>query len=235
MASLRCGTVFFPCSGGFHGAYGRRSLGKKEYVLFFLLSLSLMLLRSNGLFIAALLSVCSAFLRKSWKKEAAVFLLCAVAAIVPGRLILSYHDWQPLFQESMAIPLQQMGRVLVMGGNRSEETAVLMNHLLPEDKWRKNYSPATVDFVKWDDDFKRNDLNREKADFLKAWVDTGLKNPGLYMEGWMTETYALWNLDPWNMACSPVSAGHCPMRIRSIWCLRTMICWLWETSPCPSG
>lgn len=170
--------------------------GKKEYVLFFLLSLSLMLLRSNGLFIAALLSVCSAFLRKSWKKETAVFLLCAVAAIVPGRLILSYHDWQPLFQESMAIPLQQMGRVLVMGGNRSEETAVLMNHLLPEDKWRKNYSPATVDFVKWDDDFKRNDLNREKADFLKAWADTGLKNPGLYMEGWMTETYALWNLDP---------------------------------------
>lgn len=50
--------------------------------------------------------------------------------------------------------------------------------------------------MKWDDDFRRNDLNREKAAFLKAWIDTGLKNPRIYVEGWMTETYALWNLDP---------------------------------------
>lgn len=111
-------------------------------------------------------------------------------------MILSCHHWEPFFQESMAIPLQQMGRVLVMGGERSDETALLMNHLLPEEKWKKDYSPATVDFVKWDDDFRRNDLNREKAAFLKAWIDTGLKNPRIYVEGWMTETYALWNLDP---------------------------------------
>lgn len=27
-------------------------------------------------------------------------------------------------------------------------------------------------------------------------MDTGLRNPRIYVEGWLTETYALWNLDP---------------------------------------
>lgn len=158
--------------------------------------LGLMLLRSNGVFISAILVLAFCMSTKKWKKGAAVFLLCALTAILPGRVILFTHGWQPLFQESMAIPLQQMGRVLVLDGERSEETKELMAGLLPEEKWKKGYSPATVDFVKWDDHFRRNELNGEKVPFLKAWLDTGLKNPRLYVEGWMTETYALWNLDP---------------------------------------
>ena len=158
--------------------------------------LGLMMFRSNGIFISAILVMALCLVTGKWKKPAALFLLCAVAAILPGRVILSTHGWQPLFQESMAIPLQQMGRVLVLDGERSEKTKELMAGLLPEEKWKKGYSPATVDFVKWDDHFRRNELNGEKVPFLKAWLDTGLKNPRLYVEGWMTETYALWNLDP---------------------------------------
>lgn len=158
--------------------------------------LGLMMFRSNGIFISAILVMALCLVTGKWKKPAALFLLCAVAAILPGRVILSTHGWQPLFQESMAIPLQQMGRVLVLDGERSEKTKELMAGLLPEEKWKKGYSPATVDFVKWDDHFRRNELNGERVPFLKAWLDTGLKNPRLYVEGWMTETYALWNLDP---------------------------------------
>ncbi|WP_299142126.1 DUF6020 family protein [uncultured Dialister sp.] len=195
MAAVRDG-LFSLCLAGFMVLMTEESWEKREYIFFSLLSLGLMLLRSNGVYIVFFLMAVSSFYRKSWKKPAAIFIICALAAILPGRMILSCHHWEPLFQESMAIPLQQMGRVLVMGGERSDEAALLMNHLLPEEKWKKDYSPATVDFVKWDDDFRRNDLNREKAAFLKAWIDTGLKNPRIYVEGWMTETYALWNLDP---------------------------------------
>lgn len=169
---------------------------KRDYVYLALLSLGMMLLRNNGVYIAALLIFASSFYRKQWKKEAVILIFCALASILPGQIILNHHNWKPLFQESMAIPLQQMGRVLVMEGSRSEETVNFMNHLLPEEKWKKDYSPATVDFVKWDDRFRRNELNEEKEKFLLAWADTGLRNPRIYLEGWMTETYALWNLDP---------------------------------------
>ena len=128
---------------------------KRDYVYLALLSLGMMLLRNNGVYIAALLIFASSFYRKQWKKEAVILIFCALASILPGQIILNHHNWKPLFQESMAIPLQQMGRVLVMEGSRSEETVNFMNHLLPEEKWKKDYSPATVDFVKWDDRFRR--------------------------------------------------------------------------------
>ena len=169
---------------------------KKDYALAALASMGLMLLRSNGAFIAGGLFILLALRKRQWKREMALFVLCLIAAVLPGHIILSCHGWEPQFQESMAIPLQQLGRVMVMGGGRSDETVHFMETLLPEEKWKKSYSSVTVDFVKWHDDFRRDKLNGNKEKFLKLWLDTGLRNPRIYMEGWMTETYALWNLDP---------------------------------------
>lgn len=123
-------------------------------------------------------------------------MIFALISTVPAQVIQRTHHWEPLFQESMAIPLQQLGRTMVLGGERSEETKTLMENLLTEEEWKKEYSPYTVDFVKWHDHFHRNWLNGQKKEFLSAWVDTGLRNPRIYVEGWLTETYALWNLDP---------------------------------------
>lgn len=158
--------------------------------------LGLMLLRSNGLAVAfALMIVLTRTLRK-YRVPWAVFILCAAISVIPGQLILHQHGWKPLFQESMGIPLQQMGRVLVKDGVRDEETAVLMDSLLPEEKWRKGYHPYTVDWVKWDENFHHDLLSEKKTEFLGAWWRTGLANPDIYLEGWLTETFSLWNLDP---------------------------------------
>lgn len=166
----------------------------KKYGCLALSFLGMALFRSNGLMIALAAALALGCRWRNWKKPLMVFLLCALISMVPGRAILSYHDWEPQFQESMDIPIQQLGRVLVMDGYRSDETKELMNELLPDEKWKNSYYAETVDFVKWHDDFRRNVLNREKKKFLACWLDTGLHNPGIYLEGWMTETFALWNL-----------------------------------------
>lgn len=154
-----------------------------------------MLLRSNGLLVALLVCLALFFLEKR-KEILLFFMIFVLISIVPAQIIQRTHHWEPLFQESMAIPLQQLGRTMVLGGERSEETKTLMENLLTEEEWKKEYSPYTVDFVKWHDHFHRNWLNGQKKEFLSAWVDTGLRNPRIYVEGWLTETYALWNLDP---------------------------------------
>lgn len=154
-----------------------------------------MLLRSNGLLVALLVCLALFFLEKR-KEILLFFMIFALISTVPAQVIQRTHHWEPLFQESMAIPLQQLGRTMVLGGERSEETKTLMENLLTEEEWKKEYSPYTVDFVKWHDHFHRNWLNGQKKEFLSAWVDTGLRNPRIYVEGWLTETYALWNLDP---------------------------------------
>lgn len=65
----------------------------------------------------------------------------------------------------MAIPLQ-LGRTMKLEGDRSEETRHRMDELLPEEEWKKEYSPFTVDFVKWHDHFHRNWLNGQKKEFV---------------------------------------------------------------------
>ncbi len=168
---------------------------KKKYVLLGAALVGTMLLRSNGVLVSVILTWLTVYFygnKKIWLPCA----FCALLAIVPARVIQQVNHWEPLFQESMAIPLQQLGRTMVTGGERSEETKALMDGLLEEEKWKKAYLPYTVDFVKWHDDFHRNQLNQEKEVFLRAWVETGLANPRIYVEGWLTETYSLWNLDP---------------------------------------
>ncbi len=169
--------------------------GRESWLLFLSALFGTMLFRSNGLLVSLVLTAVLYFLRRN-QKILLTFLLAALVSTVPGQIIQRTHHWEPLFQESMAVPLQQLGRVMKLEGERSEEAAHFMNALLPEEEWKKEYSPYTVDFVKWHDHFQRNRLNQAKGEFLKIWAETGLRNPRIYVEGWLTETYSLWNLDP---------------------------------------
>ncbi len=173
----------------------KENWGRESWLLFGAALLGTMLFRSNGLLVSLVLTA-TLYISRRNKKILFAFLLAAILSAVPGQFIQRTHHWEPLFQESMAIPLQQMGRVAKLDGERSEETISLMNGILSDEEWKKEYSPYTVDFVKWHDHFRRNQLNQEKGEFLKAWAETGLANPRIYVEGWLTETYALWNLDP---------------------------------------
>ena len=158
---------------------------------------ALMLLRSNGLYVSLLLAAALMMLaKKEVKNTALLFLACAALAVFPGKMILHSIGEEPLFQEAAAIPLQQAGRVLVTGGAMDGDMKELLASYLPEEQWEKGYSPYTVDFIKWDPAFRHDRMTETKGAFLAGWIRTGMANPGTYLTGWMTETSALWNLDP---------------------------------------
>lgn len=154
------------------------------------------LFRNNGLPTAIILGLLSIWKGKKKTLTAAALVGAALLSVIPSQVAYRMVGEEPLFQESAAVPLQQMGRVFVTGGDMTAEAKTFMEAILPEEDWRSAYSPFTVDFVKWHDHFHRDTLNEKKGDFLRYWWETGLSNPRLYSEAWMTETYALWNLDP---------------------------------------
>jgi hypothetical protein len=161
-----------------------------------LLVLGLVLSRSNGLPAAIPLILAAGILGCGKRRAVLALILGAAVTIIPSQVIYHVKDEEPLVQESLAVPINQMGRVLVMDGHLSPEARKEMTVLLPEKDWRENYNPYTVDFIKWHDQFQHDTMNEHKKAFLAAWWKTGWNNPEMYVEAWMTETYSIWNLDP---------------------------------------
>ena len=90
----------------------KREMGERQVYSSDTAALGLMLLRSNGAAAAVLMAAFLMYHNPSWKKILAVILCCLVISIVPGRMILHEMNEEPLFQESMGIPLQQMEECL---------------------------------------------------------------------------------------------------------------------------
>jgi hypothetical protein len=91
--------------------------------------------------------------------------------------------------ETYGLMINQMARVVVEGGVMSEEDADYMNQLLPLEEYAEVYAPTCIDNLKWNENFSDEPL----ADgFLGHWASMLVKNPKIYIEGWIMETFGYW-------------------------------------------
>jgi hypothetical protein len=176
------------------------NIKKRWYVIYFCAFLGCGLLRSNGIFILAGLAVVY-FLTRVLNKGA----LCRsqkykllgrsiVAALVCTALIVGpVYDRIGVSSASKAetygLMLNQMARVVVEGGVMSEEDAAYMNQLLPLDKYAEFYVPTCVDNLKWSKNFSDEALS---DGFVGHWVSMLVKNPKIYIDAWVMETFGYW-------------------------------------------
>jgi hypothetical protein len=94
--------------------------------------------------------------------------------------------------ESFSIPVQQMSRVAATGGSMSADDRALMDRMLPVDEYPASYSPALVDSIKWNPDFRFDALTDNPARTLAVYVDMGVRNPGAYAQAYLLETFGFW-------------------------------------------
>lgn len=129
----------------------------------------MMLLRSNGVFIAGIILAALVLLSRPFsnknRKE------CAKALFVSGAtVILCLLITEPLYSalgvvseftaEAAGIPANQMARVVATEGDMSESDAAYMNEILPLDMHKETYRPCCVDLLKWDKNFDASVMSR---------------------------------------------------------------------------
>ena len=117
-------------------------------------------------------------------------LVAFAIATGPGYALLGIE--QGSRAESLGIFLNQMARVAASDGNMSDLDREYMDRLLPLELYRQTYTPCCTDNLKWDKRFDRRVL--EKG-FLSRWLSMGLRNPKLYIESWVLQTYANWTVN----------------------------------------
>lgn len=153
--------------------------------------------RSNGvmIMIGALVLLLVVY-KRYWKQMLVSFLLPIGVSCILSEFFMPVGV-EKLFQEKVAIPLQQVSAVVASGGELTAKQEEYLYRLLPEEKWQ-NYAPSCADNIKWDDEFDRQYLNETKAEFLKIWVELFPENVSTYVQAYIMETYGIWGLETRN-------------------------------------
>ncbi len=165
-----------------------------HWILFGFCTACLIIYRNNGLYILLpLLMILFFRLPEKCRKKTAVLFLEIILLLSAVKLLQWRFDIEPLFKESMAIPLQQISAVVKY--NEDSMTASqkeFVNSYLDLALIKENYDGAYADPIKWHDDFDDAFFDSHKKEFLQLWLQLLPENFGLYVKAYLEETFWYW-------------------------------------------
>lgn len=169
---------------------------KPTLLLLFLLSgLLVCLMRSNGLYVF-LLTV--PFLlwsfRRQWKLMVpAAVLVLSCAFLIKGPVYTAMGVEMPAFSESLSIPAQQIARVVYEGRELTGEQIELLGRTVDYDSIADYYQPKLSDPVKALIQYGHPEyLETHKGEYLKLWIQLGLRYPADYWNAFVDQTKGYW-------------------------------------------
>ena len=179
-----------------------RRVGRNQrlnYIMFFVAGIGASVFRTNGWYaLAAAFLMLLIFFRKRCKE----LLIPWLAVLVIGWVMIGpAMTWLNVarnnFLEGLSVPMQQVARVIVEDCELTEEETDMLEKILDLDRVSEVYWAQCCDPIKEiirDEDPKRLEyLMAHQEDYLKLWIQLGMKYPQVYLEAWIEETKGYWN------------------------------------------
>lgn len=171
-------------------------ISRWDTAMLFVSSLGMCLFRTNGLyaFILFLPFALGFLFRKSKAAALMPTLALALALLITGPVYSALGIVPPDTIESLSIPAQHISRAIVEGAQLSEKQLELLSHVMDVTAVPDTYTSWLSDHIK---DLVRKTGDQEylaahKGDFLKLWLELGLKNPGAYLRAQIGLTCGYW-------------------------------------------
>ena len=170
---------------------------RRDYIVFALGGLGVCLMRTNGWFAFLTAGVILWFpLRKRFPdvlKIMGVLVLVCWILINPVQWVLDVE--QTDFVEGLALPFQQVARVVWQERPISEADTRMLEEVFHLDRVSELYQPEIVDPIKFE--AVRSDgrahLKENLWDYFCLWLRLGLQYPGDYFQAWVELTKGFWN------------------------------------------
>lgn len=159
--------------------------------------LGLCLWRTNGWYAFAVTWVVLAVVL--WKKQPRLILfllailLLSWAMLNPVLGILGVDEGNLV--EAFAVPFQQIARVVANNRALTQEEQNLLGQIFNLEKMAQLYDPLTVDPVKFETFYydQVEYVRQHWGQYLKLYIQLGLRYPGDYLKAWVDETKGYWN------------------------------------------
>lgn len=179
-----------------------RGVGKSKvlnYVMFMIGGIGSSVFRTNGWYalVAAFLML-FLFFRKRCKE----LLIPWLAVLFIGWIMIDpAMTWLNVkrnnFLEGLSVPMQQVARVIVEDCELTDEETEMLSHILdlervPEVYWAQCCDPIKEE-IRDEDPRRLEYLMAHQEEYLKLWIQLGLKHPWVYVKAWVEETKGYWN------------------------------------------
>lgn len=192
---------------------------KCNIFLIFLTSIGMCLLRSNGFvaFFVTLLAFIILFGKKQ-NKLLLLFIITLVSTFILKHPVLKMLNvLQPDSIEMFSIPAQQIACVIAGNKQLTEEQKQILSHVVDLEKVPETYNCYTSDPLKilvrksqglqeyytmlvsdpiklvGNENRNKDYIKEHPLDFLKVYLQLGIKYPVKYMEAWICATMGYWN------------------------------------------
>lgn len=173
------------------------SFGIRDMTLFTVCGLGMCLLRHNGFYAYILMMVFIIVYRLVTKadKQASIKLgvialgTIAMVLIVRGPIQNACGVEKGDYGHNLAIPLQQIARVVAYNGDYSEEDAEKLEKINSIIYIQNNYEPGGADnMIQWlvagDSDY----FLQHRAEYIGLWLKLGIRNPNAYIKAFFDQT-----------------------------------------------
>ena len=172
----------------------REQVGVWWYAAYAVCGVGAMIFRNNGLYVFVGVSVITALLVRRRMMRFLAASLAALAVFLSASSLATrvWNIYDDSTVESLGIPLLQLGYTINHEGRFSEESEEYLFALMPEEVWNYAYRPCLVDPIKWNPLFDLEFLEETKGEFLRAWADGLVRNPGKYVTAYLLATHGFW-------------------------------------------
>ena len=186
----------------------------KNLISFIIIALLCALFRNNAIYMFIIFAVSVYIIlkkhRKILLKTFGIVIISYFLIVGPGYKLA--HIKQTESTEYVAIPLQQISRMVYKDVKLTKKEKKLINDLVPIEVIKTRYYPITIDSIKWSKEYNNKVLEKNKFKYFKLWIAMCLKHPIIALEGQGAATLGYWypNISYW-YAPTPtegVNANH---------------------------
>ena len=155
---------------------------KKKIIILIILSVLLGLTKKTGVYIALFAAL--AILPRIWQNYKLMGIIHVMACpivmfVLVAKIIFPIFEIEPGGkQELLAIPIQQISKVVMTTEFEPEEKEII-NKVIDYEQIKSLYRSDLVDPIKGT--FRYGASDQDIKEFLKLWIATGIKYPGLYL------------------------------------------------------
>lgn len=162
------------------------------FILFFVASLLISILRSNGIYIVVLCLLFLFLTDSVHRRQVFITAMAVLLVNAAGSMIMQHYNVRHNASETLGIPIQQISAVVAYNGDISDDEKETLQHYIAPEKMKSLYYPGSADPIKWSDSFNRSYLNTHTGEFLSLWAKLLPKNFRIYVQAYLQETYWFW-------------------------------------------